>query len=270
MKTMIQEILTMADEFDGFDLKPHAHYFRTITTCKTASFYATLNNLVEAGLLRKAVVEGKTSFRLTDEGAKRIVPVSKLPIKRRRRWDGKFRLLLFNIPEEKRKARDLLRAFLKEIGFGMLHHSVWILPYEITPEISSWLEENEYNRYVMYFVVNRFRFATAEEIFCKAWDLEGVMQRYNGFIREKRQRMHLFQGIFRGKKRMPPEELTQWMIRDLDESFTRIFQMDPFLPREFLPADWSGDEARVLYRRLRRRLQRVLKTHQADRQGTAA
>lgn len=47
------------------------------------------------------------------------------------KWDGAWRILLFDIPENKRRLRDYLRIILKRIGFKELQRSIWIYPYPV-------------------------------------------------------------------------------------------------------------------------------------------
>lgn len=51
------------------------------------------------------------------------------------KWDGKWRAIIFDIPELTRKDRDFLRRELRWIGFKELQKSVWIFPYEIEKEL---------------------------------------------------------------------------------------------------------------------------------------
>ena len=51
------------------------------------------------------------------------------------RWDGRWRLVMFDIPHSKRKARDELRQKLKELEFYHLQKSVFISPYPCENEI---------------------------------------------------------------------------------------------------------------------------------------
>ncbi len=46
----------------------------------------------------------------------------------RARWDGKWRLVAFDIPEDIREARDALRFVLKKAGFLLLQQSIWVHP----------------------------------------------------------------------------------------------------------------------------------------------
>lgn len=48
----------------------------------------------------------------------------------RRRWDGYWRIVMFDIPESQRGVRHLIRKELAEIGFKKLQGSVWVSPDE--------------------------------------------------------------------------------------------------------------------------------------------
>lgn len=54
-------------------------------------------------------------------------------------WDEKWRIVIFDIPEDKRKQRDFLRTRLKWLGFKELHKSVWVFPYDIKKEMEDLL-----------------------------------------------------------------------------------------------------------------------------------
>lgn len=44
-------------------------------------------------------------------------------------WDGKWRIVMFDVPESRRRIRDQLRRLLQEAGLKRLHDSVWVHPY---------------------------------------------------------------------------------------------------------------------------------------------
>lgn len=54
-------------------------------------------------------------------------------------WDGKWRIITFDIKEETRGDRDYLRKQLKWIGFRELQKSVWVFPYEIREELQEFV-----------------------------------------------------------------------------------------------------------------------------------
>lgn len=50
-------------------------------------------------------------------------------------WDGKWRVVFFDVEEIDRKMRDKLRFYIKKLGLRQLQKSVWISPYDISGEI---------------------------------------------------------------------------------------------------------------------------------------
>ena len=53
-----------------------------------------------------------------------------LKIKKPRRWDKKWRMVIFDVPEKNRAARDIFRFYNKRLGFYELQHSVRVYPYK--------------------------------------------------------------------------------------------------------------------------------------------
>lgn len=79
--------------------------------------------------------------------------IDELQIKKPRRWDGKWRVVIFDIPEKKRLGRDVLRAKLKDLGFYCLQRSVFVHPYPCQREIELIKEVYEIGPYVYYLEV---------------------------------------------------------------------------------------------------------------------
>ena len=50
--------------------------------------------------------------------------------KRNKKWDGKWRVVVFDIKERFRNIRNKVRSELQSFGFRKLQHSVWITPYD--------------------------------------------------------------------------------------------------------------------------------------------
>lgn len=51
-------------------------------------------------------------------------------------WDKKWRIVIFDIPEKEKKAREALRQKLKDMDLIKLQDSVWITPYPCEDEIA--------------------------------------------------------------------------------------------------------------------------------------
>lgn len=89
---------------------------------KKSSLSQALKRLREGGLIELMGNE-KLAYKLTDKGREKAVLAS---LKfGDGEWDGKWRLVMFDVPERRRQARDLLRSKLKQWGFSYFQQSVW-------------------------------------------------------------------------------------------------------------------------------------------------
>lgn len=97
----------------------------------------TFYRLRQNGLIDIKLVNRQVYISLTPEGRKRagIFQIDKLKLERPKRWDKKWRLLMFDIPQQKRISREALRGKLKELGFLMFQKSVWVYPFECRAEM---------------------------------------------------------------------------------------------------------------------------------------
>ncbi|HCP08388.1 MAG TPA: hypothetical protein DIT25_01145, partial [Candidatus Moranbacteria bacterium] len=92
--------------------------------------------------LIEIIQEGGDSFKvqLTNKGQKRIREFcfEALKIKEPAIWDGKWRVLIFDIPTKPKiynQAREALRHKIKKLGFYQMQKSTWVYPYECEDEI---------------------------------------------------------------------------------------------------------------------------------------
>lgn len=96
-----------------------------------------------SGLKRRKFIKivkeknGRVKVKLTNKGRKRILEMSLeiMEIKKPEKWDGKWRIVIFDVPVEQNKAREALRNKMKNLGFRQLQKSVWIIPWECEDEI---------------------------------------------------------------------------------------------------------------------------------------
>ena len=76
-------------------------------------------------------------IKLTKEGRRKagLFQVDDLKIKKPKKWDGKWRIIIFDIAQLKKIYREALRGKLKELGFYLLQKSVWVYPFDCRAEI---------------------------------------------------------------------------------------------------------------------------------------
>lgn len=101
-------------------------------TVSKKSLDAAVRRLKKRGLIRLAVGPNGWRVELTDLGLRRWFELenTKTPIKIPKRWDKKWRLLIFDIPERNKHLRNKVRQLLIQFGFQRLQDSVWLYPYE--------------------------------------------------------------------------------------------------------------------------------------------
>lgn len=51
-------------------------------------------------------------------------------------WDGVWRIICYDVPEQKKKQREYFRGKLVEFGFKFIQKSLWVYPYECKEEIA--------------------------------------------------------------------------------------------------------------------------------------
>ncbi len=86
------------------------------------------------------VGDDTVKVQLTNKGKKRLMEFSVkfLEIKKPIKWDGKWRVLIFDIPTKPNnynQARNALRNKIKKLNFFQIQKSVWVYPYECEDEI---------------------------------------------------------------------------------------------------------------------------------------
>lgn len=94
-------------------------------------------NLYRKGFVKIKYVKGQPIVILTDKGRVEILKydLSKLEITPMKRWDNKWRLVIFDIPEIEKYAREFIRKKLQEMNFFQFQKSVFINPYPCEKEI---------------------------------------------------------------------------------------------------------------------------------------
>ncbi len=129
-------------------------------TANQKKYYSKITkNLEKKGFLVFRNKDGELGVEITKKGKEALRNLSLEKIskeKRKEEWDGKWRIVMFDIPEKKRKIRGLLRDSLKRMGFLQIQGSVWIYPYPCE-EIVTLIKSNvSLEREVVYMTANSF------------------------------------------------------------------------------------------------------------------
>ena len=116
-------------------------------------------------LKRKGLVEfknenGKKRLRLTPRGEKVMGSIwnETYQLQKPRRWDGKWRLVIFDIPEKQRPTRDKIRHLVSRLGFLRLQDSVWVYPYDCEELVTLLKTDLKIGRAVLYIIADAIEF----------------------------------------------------------------------------------------------------------------
>lgn len=124
---------------------------------KPASLRTALWRLEQEGFVQKTGGRGDPSYRLTEQGENYSAwvveylnqPSPLLP----QRWDGKWRVVIFDVPERFKKDRERIRRTLAYYGFQQLQKSVWISPFPLPDVAHTFFAEWHLKEHAYYLLV---------------------------------------------------------------------------------------------------------------------
>jgi len=136
------------------------HYFRVIESVnkdlKRINRYVLHRNIKKLYKSRlidaKDNDDGSTTIVLTNQGKKRALAyqLDEIRIKPMKKWDKKWRIALFDIPEQHKKTRDALARLFIKMGFYNFQKSVFVCPFECSDEFDFVVEFFNLRPYVRY------------------------------------------------------------------------------------------------------------------------
>lgn len=146
----------------GFSRSPR-RYFRIIGVVRKEwkainrrTLRESIKRLYESRLLEEQHHgDGSMTFILSDAGRRRALTfsVDHMSIKRPAKWDGKWRVVIFDVPERQKSLRDAFRVHLRRMSFYELQKSVFVHPYPCADEIDFLIEVYEARQYVRTMTV---------------------------------------------------------------------------------------------------------------------
>lgn len=110
------------------------------------------SKLTQKGLLK---FNGKY-YECTSYGERKLrqLELEDYKLKKPKRWDKKWRLVIFDIPEKKRKIRNQVRNLLEKMEFYRLQDSVWVSPHDCEDFIGLLKTELGVGKDVLYLIVD--------------------------------------------------------------------------------------------------------------------
>ena len=115
------------------------------------------SRLAVKGYVRFIEKNGKKWIEITDTGRRALAfeqEKMRLANVRWKRWDKRYRLVIFDIPEKRKTMRDHVRRILRGCGFLRLQDSVWLFPYDCEELITLMKSEKKIGKDLLYAVVD--------------------------------------------------------------------------------------------------------------------
>jgi phenylacetic acid degradation operon negative regulatory protein len=196
----------------------------------------------ERGLLESERIGRRTRWALTDnarrlltEGSRRIYSLHREP----RPWDGRWLLLYVSVPESHRDLRHRMRTRLGWVGFASIGSGTWVSPWvDREFEAREVLDDLDLTAAARSFIALPGGIGDVAEMVSATWPLGEIAAAYDAFVDR-----------FGSAPAPDASEAFVHQVRLVHE-WRRFPFLDPDLPGDLLPQDWSGYRAAALFHSL--------------------
>lgn len=200
---------------------------------KKKSVYNAVYEMLKTGYLEKIIKNGKPYLRITNRGQQAWQRDFSFLAMRDTPWDGKWRLVIFDLPEDKKSIRESLRRKLYKLGFGQLQKSIYINPFDFVQDMAEFLENKHLLGYAFVLTAKHELMGNAQKLANRVWKLEKINREYKKILKELKR-----------LKTINNEQKREVLLRRLFFDLSDLLVRDPILPKELLPDDWLGDKVR--------------------------
>jgi len=152
-------------------------------------------------------------------------------------WDGRWRVISYEIPEVKREIRDRLRRQMQGWGLGPWHRSFWLTPHPIIENLRLLIGGKEEERYFQAFEADHV-FGSREILVEKVWE----KTRLDGKYRELFRKWH---EVLSGQD----DKILKF--KKIIADYVDILKIDPGLPKELIGESWIGFEGWAIFKEIR-------------------
>jgi len=141
------------------DFNPEAKKFwREIQKKKNKKqFKRFVSYLRTKGYIKENEAGVEKGILLTKKGEQKALALDCKLVEKEKRKDGKWIMVMYDIPEKKKRQRFFLRRDLKELGYKKLQNSIWICPYNTYKETEKIIEGYLLTSYVKIFLIEEIK-----------------------------------------------------------------------------------------------------------------
>lgn len=149
-----------------------------------------------------------------------------------RTWDGRWRLVLYDVPEARRHLRLGLRRTLRGLGFGYLQDSAWISPDPVETLTATMRSAAVDVESLSFMEARPCGGESHADFVAGAWSFDQINRDYEAHI-QVLTRLPATRG----------ESAIQHWVEVERKAWRRAIRGDPLLPEALLPANYRGREA---------------------------
>lgn len=206
-----------------------------------------VSRTVQEGLLRALTEEKKGFYTLTEKGRSRLEEgIRRVYRQQAEPWDGQWRVVTFEPPDDRRDLRERIPAELEWRGFGQLSGCTWVSPHRLEESIRQMMEDYGLQGHLHLFTARYGGAETDRDLAARCWDLSEIIAKYRDFNDEVQSRIDRFRGQFAAGQEVPDTHCfveRVWLVHE----WRKFLHFDPDLPAELLPLDWPGALPRQLF-----------------------
>ncbi len=203
--------------------------FWTPPNYKGTNLNQAINRMLRTGYLHKEIVKGEPVLRITRGGKKRLKRDFSYFRMQDKKWDGYWRLVIFDISEKKRYLRNSLRRKLKELGFGMWQKSIYISPFDFEEDIYEFLLSKKLLGMAYVLTARHRLMGDAKQLASQVWPVEKINKEYEKLDDQLKK---LETGI--------EKAILYQKLKQINEDYLQLLLLDPCLPKQLLPNSWYG------------------------------
>ena len=195
----------------------------------------TLRQMLSDGVMRK---ENEGVYQISERGITELAlsfPFVRFMLFP---WDGKYRIISYEIPENKRSLRDSLRREISGWGLGPWHRSFWLTPHPVGEAMKQLVTGTPWDQYIQMFEGIPI-IGEPSILIEKVWQISKLEGEYKKLFRTWHELL--------SQENLSKEE----KLGKIVNAYIDILKTDPGLPKELVGEKWIGKDAFDIFSEMR-------------------
>ena len=160
----------------------------------------------------------------------------------KRRWSGRWNVLVYDIPEKEAVIRNGLRRFMRNLHMGCLQRSVWVSPWDMRPDYDDLVQTIQIQFESYLFEAETVLGRSQRDIVLNAWNFDKLGMTQSWYLKICRHNLAIL--AKRKLNRLDYENLA----REEMSAYHVALVEDPLLPNELLPSGYLGKKVFAMHK----------------------